>query len=95
MEIRLKVAQCQQITDVAKKAFSGPSEILMEFEYMGESYIVWEPYGDSSRYWIGAKDDNRKDINIVTIEKEFQQHHPFVLRKIFGDIISLKIFQKN
>ncbi|WP_413288397.1 hypothetical protein [Bdellovibrio sp. HCB337] len=31
------------------------SDNRLEFEYLGDTYVVFEPYGDNSRYWIGPK----------------------------------------
>ena len=28
-------------------------EVFCEFSLGGEQFEIWEPYGDSSRYWIG------------------------------------------
>jgi hypothetical protein len=41
----------------APKAFSWfREEEFCEFSLAGVHFVVWEPFGDSSRYWIGPKD---------------------------------------
>jgi hypothetical protein len=34
-------------------------EVFCEFELSGHQFQIWEPFGDSSRYWIGPKDKTR------------------------------------
>jgi len=38
----------------APKLFSRDEEFC-EFEVDGQRFVVWEPWGDSSRFWIGPK----------------------------------------
>ena len=73
------------------------SEYLIEFDYKGRLYEVWEPFGDSSRYWIGPKKGAEEMGNneIKEIEDVFKQYeiNPFV--KLIGDLLSLKIFSRK
>lgn len=72
------------------------SEHLIEFDYKGHQYEVWEPFGDSSRYWIGPKKGTEIVANnqIREIEDVFKQYeiNPFV--KFIGDLLSFKLFSR-
>jgi hypothetical protein len=35
---------------------------------------VWEPYADSSRYWIGPNTSDKEAIDISTIEMAFRDY---------------------
>jgi len=38
------------------------------FKYQGHECVVWEPYGDSSRWWIGPDDKNAPHVPLDEIE---------------------------
>jgi hypothetical protein len=50
-----------------RKWFSISADVPIKFQYQGIEYIVWEPFGDNSRYWIGPRhtDGSVKDIRVV------------------------------
>lgn len=73
-----------------RKLFSANNEIHVEFSYMGTSFIVWEPYADSSRYWIGPKDKLHEQINLGVLERVFQQYQPLFVIKVLGDLVLFK-----
>ena len=63
------------VTDVyARRLFRSPDDIRLSFRYLGRECIVWEPWGDSSRYWIGPKDEG--DFDIAPIRAAFEGYHP-------------------
>lgn len=39
------------------------------FGIMTAMYIVWEPYGDNSRWWIGPLDENAPHIPLNELER--------------------------
>jgi hypothetical protein len=43
-----------------RKLFEMHKENHVEFEYNGDTFVVWEPFGDNSTYWIGPKDTEKK-----------------------------------
>lgn len=58
-----------------RRLFSFPDDIHITFMYLGTPYIVWEPWGDNSRYWIGP--DDIKDgymQNIAQLENAFKDY---------------------
>lgn len=77
-----------------RKMFSLPDDIHIEFKYAGEDFMVLEPYADSSRYWIGPKDDKNRNIPISVIEAVFKEYQPSPAIKLIGDLLSLNIFSR-
>jgi len=59
------------------------------FDFNDETYLIIEPFGDSSRYWIFQNNSDRLPSNITALEQIFRQYKPPLLIKIFGDSISL------
>ena len=43
-----------------RRPFTIGDEIHVQFSFKGESFDVWEPFGDNSRYWIGPSSDARR-----------------------------------
>jgi hypothetical protein len=83
------------VTDVRKrKPFSASSESHVEFRYFNDPYVVWEPWGDSSRYWIGPEHPEAVRPDIREIENAFRRHRPPVHRQWLGDILSLKFITR-
>jgi hypothetical protein len=76
--------------DPAAKLFSKSSDIHVEFLYHGEPCIVWEPYGDSSRYWIGPKDETTGKLDVTRLEEGFKHYYPPLHRAIIGDCLTLR-----
>ena len=66
-------------------------DVHVKFKYQGIEYIVWEPFGDNSRYWIGPEQENGQssDIDIAPLAKAFREYEPPFLVKVFGDLITL------
>ncbi len=73
---------------VLRKPFSSSSDVHLEFKYRDEDFMVWEPYGDNSRYWIGSKQEE-SSIDISPLVAAFENYHPPLIIKILGDIIHL------
>ena len=54
-----------------RKIFQNSSpDVHIEFKYKHHEYIILEPYGDSSIYWIGPSDENIHE-DISDIERVF------------------------
>ena len=77
-----------------RKLFSRWEEIHIWFKYMNHDCIVWEPFGDNSRYWIGSKTLKEATLDMSKIENAFKRYRPPFIRKVLGDILSLRIFTR-
>jgi len=42
-----------------------------EFEFEGEQFQVFEPWGDSNRFWIGPIDEKKRSPHIRRIREHF------------------------
>lgn len=71
-----------------RKLFGKSQDVHLEFMYKGCKFIVWEPFGDNSRYWIGPEDEVVK-IDLAPLKKTFQEYQPSRIVKVMGDLISL------
>ncbi len=65
-------------------------EYRLEFDFNDENFLIFEPWGDSSRYWITPKNNDHLSSKITVIEDIFRQYKPPIVVKILGDVISLK-----
>jgi len=91
--------EVEGVTDIrARKPFSSSSDIHVSFGYKGQEFVVWEPYGDSSRYWIGPKDENEHSTDVTVLQEVFAKYAPSLPKKIIGDLITLnfkELFQRG
>ena len=72
-----------------RSSFSG-EEVHIKFTYHGINCVVWEPFGDNSRYWIGPADEAGEQAHdLVEIEKAFRSYQPSLLRRLFGPLKSV------
>jgi hypothetical protein len=83
--------------------FAKSRDIHVEFKYMGQAYIVWEPFGDNSRYWIGPADmvagtedvpDIQSPSDLVRLEDAFKRYHPPFHRAFLGEIVTLRFITR-
>ena len=59
------------VTDVRRNYFN---EDRLSFMYRGQPYVVNEPWGDNSRYWIGPKAAAGSSLDVGPINLAFQSH---------------------
>lgn len=86
--------QVAGVTEVRpRQLFSGADDVHVEFKYMGTPFIVWEPYGDSSRYWIGPKDGAEAGAEGAALEQIFSSYRPPLYRSIIGDVLTLRFMR--
>jgi hypothetical protein len=89
------LAEVDGVTDVElRKIFSKSSDVHVEFRYLGQPYIMWEPYGDSSRYWVGPRDEVSDVGDITALETAFQQYRPTLHRALLGDLLTLRFITR-
>lgn len=85
------LANAEGVTDVRpRKMFAKSCDVHIEFKYLGQPYIVWEPYGDNSRYWIGPEDQAEGVADITKLEDVFKRYHTPLHRVILGDLLTLR-----
>lgn len=70
-------------------AHSSSKDIHLEFKYKGKDFIVWEPYGDNSHYWIGPKQEHEV-VDITSLTYAFETYQLSLSSKFFGHLLTLK-----
>ena len=84
------------VADVHLRGHLGSSdEIRIEFKYMGRDFIVWEPYGDNSRYWVGPKNIEQAGLETTDLQAAFIQYKPPLYRALLGDLLTFRLFRLN
>lgn len=80
---------------LSRRPFSGNSEFRLGFTYAGVPFVVLEPFGDNSRYWIGPENDsNPSDLEqVANLELIFKGYKPPIPIKILADIVTLKFIR--
>lgn len=80
------------VTDVHRNWFNGDR---VTFKFHGMSAVVYEPWGDNSRYWVGLESpDESPEIHITPLHEAFKNHHGFLVatlwqRTFFSAVVML------
>jgi hypothetical protein len=77
-----------------RRMFSRNSEIHVRFKHGGHACIVWEPYGDSSRYWIGPENPESFPLDMTDVQSAFGNYKPPIHRAILGNLLSLNFLRR-
>jgi hypothetical protein len=82
------------VSDVRKRTlFSKWEHVHIWFRYKNVEFVVTEPYGDSSEYWIGPNDEKDR-LDVSELLAQFKGYQPSFMRKIFGDVLMLRWIPK-
>jgi hypothetical protein len=52
-----------------RRWWMGSADVHIRFQYLGREFVVWEPYGDSSRWWIGPEDTAAEHVSLAVVER--------------------------
>lgn len=98
------LAVIEGVTEVqSRKMFAKSTDVHVSFKYMGQPFIVWEPFGDNSRYWIGPADmvagaedvpDIQSPSDLARLEDAFKRYHPPFIRAFLGDLVTLRFITR-
>jgi len=58
------------VTNIQRNRFD---DHRITFQIHGEPIVIWEPWGDSSRYLVVPTDDESA-VNLDSLRKAFEQH---------------------
>jgi hypothetical protein len=83
------------VTKVHVQRLFQRSDHRVEFEYQGRPCVVWEPFGDNSRFWIGPRDPDGRNVDITAIEAAFLSYRPNMLVHVLGSLVSLRPFRSR
>lgn len=77
------------VSDVrVRKAFSEFEDVHIRFTFRNVECVIWEPFGDNSRYWIGPEKPEIQ-VDVSALREGFERYQPSKLRRVFGDLITL------
>jgi hypothetical protein len=74
--------------------FGSSDDTRIEFKYLGRDYIVWEPFGDNSRYWIGPRNPGEGADEIIGLEDIFEQYKPPLHRALLRHLLTLHLTRR-
>lgn len=64
-------------------------DVRLRFKYNNHDFLVWEPFGDNSRFWIGPAEEQHTAIDVSELRAAFERYRPPILTKLVGDLVSL------
>lgn len=81
------------VSDIRSRAADErPDDVRVTFRFAGGAFVIVEPFGDNSRYWIGPVEDQAApSLDIEPIEASLRSYRPPMLRRVVGDLITLNI----
>lgn len=79
----------------ARKPFAGDAELRVAFDYRGNACAIIEPFGDNSRFWIGPADPELTKLDLSPLRSAFTAHRPPVVKRVVGDLLSLKLLRRR
>lgn len=69
------------VTDVRRQRFN---EDRITFKFRGKDAVVNEPWGDSSRFWVGLQDpDALPEIDITPVHEAFRCYRGFLVTTLW------------
>jgi hypothetical protein len=74
-----------------RRLFSKWEEIHLWFRYLNHDCVVWEPFGDNSRYWIGSKRAGEATLDMSKVENAFKHYRPSFIREVLCDLVSFRV----
>jgi hypothetical protein len=78
-----------QVTVVrVRRLFAREGAPLVRFALAGESFIVDEPFGDNSRYWIGPENPETFSGSAGALAHAFEAYSPPVWRSTLATILT-------
>ena len=64
------LAEVAGVSEVRRRRWwRGPPDVHIRFRYHDREFIVWEPFGDNSRWWIGPDEEDKDSISLAEIER--------------------------
>jgi hypothetical protein len=62
--------QIDGVSDVRpRRWWTGSPDVHIRFQYRGREYVVWEPFADNSRWWIGPDDTDAAHVPLDELER--------------------------
>ena len=82
-EIERLIRAIPGVSEVSRRPlFTSPADVHLTFSYRSIGCVVWEPFGDNSRYWIGPKEATDRAADVSALETVFRGYKPSLLKRI-------------
>lgn len=92
--IAATLATVPKVTNVrVRRLFASAAEMHVRFDYDGVSCVVWEPFGETSRYRI-VPDDMTTIVPLQPVEEAFTRFEPNPVDQFIGDLLTLRLFDR-
>lgn len=89
------LAGVEGVRDVrTRRPFSIGDQHVVRFAYRDADCMVVEPFNDNSRWWIG-QDEAGQAVDVSELEAAFREYRPTALRRLVGDILTLRFLKKS
>ena len=76
-----------------RRLFASGAEVPVRFEYEGTTCVVWEPFGDNSRYLV-VPDEIGTVLQLQPVEEAFQRFVPNPFDQFVGDLMTFRLFKQ-
>jgi hypothetical protein len=87
------LAGVEGVRDVRmRRPFSMGDQHLVRFVYRDGDCMVLEPFSDNSRWWIGQEEVG-SPVDVSELEAAFREYRPTALRRLIGDILTLRFLK--
>jgi hypothetical protein len=63
----------ERLDGVANVDRNGRGDYHVTFTYRGEPFVIWEPFGDNSRYWVGPEHPARSNVDVESLHAAFER----------------------
>jgi hypothetical protein len=64
------LADTAGVSDARRRRWwRGSSDVHIRFRYHEREFIVWEPFGDNGRWWIGPDEGATSGISLAEVER--------------------------
>lgn len=60
------------------------SDDRISFTFAGEPFVVHEPWGDNSRYWVGPVEPGNSVVDISPLHEAFLRHQSLLAQLLQG-----------
>lgn len=73
-----------------RRPFSGTGDVRATLQYRGRPFIILEPFGDNSRYWVGPDDETAEKLDISAIEEVLRYYRLSIVERLIGALLTLR-----
>lgn len=73
-----------------RRPFTGSDDVRATFQYRGRPFIILEPFGDNSRYWVGPDDATAEKLDISAIEEVLRHYRLSTVERLIGGLLTLR-----